>query len=96
MISVPEWQIKSLKRGFREDALPVIVLKKVASCCAAKFRDAGMGREFAEAAWSHYKVDGTDLREIPSLAEQRAYVRSLDTKPAGNVPEEMIDVEDTW
>lgn len=52
-----------------------------------EFCDAGMSREYAEAGWAHYRADGTDMRDIKSMAEQRAFARNLDTEPASNVPE---------
>lgn len=68
---------------------------KIASRYAAEFRDASMSREFAEAVLARYKVDGTDLPEIPSLAEPCIFVSYLNAEPASNVLDRTKDVEDS-
>lgn len=59
------------------------------------FRDAGTSREFAEAVCTHYKADDTDLKEIPSPAQQRAFVQNLDTNRTEDVFKRLDDEEGT-
>lgn len=44
---------------------------------------------------ARYKVDGFDLTNIPYLAEQRVFVRNLDTKHANDVLQGMDDEADS-
>lgn len=48
-----------------------------------EFCDDGMSREYAEVVWARYESGSTDLRDIPSLVEQRVSVH--------NMPEELND-----
>lgn len=79
----------------RGDTLPEVVHAKVAPRYDEELRDARMSREFAKAKWVHYIANGTSLRKIPSLTEQRAYLRNLDIGPSSNVPEAIDDVENS-
>lgn len=54
-----------------------------------------MSREFAKAVWVHYKTDGTDLKGIPSLAKQLAFVHNLRAEHASNVQEGMNNERDS-
>lgn len=51
---------------------------KVAFRYPKEFCDASMSRGFAEAVCAHFKADGIDLKEIPLLAEQRAFVQKFE------------------
>lgn len=53
-----------------------------------------MSREFAKAVWACYNAEDTDLKEIPSLAELRASVQSLDIEPTSDAPKGIDDEED--
>lgn len=46
--------------------------------------------------WARYKADGTDLNEIPSLADQRAFVQNLDTVRLADVPKGIDGKEYNW
>lgn len=70
---------------------------RVRSCeSGSEFCDAGISREFPEAVQARYKVDSTDLKEIPSLAKQRAFVRNFDTGRTSDVAKEIDDEEYNW
>lgn len=71
-----------------------MVHAKVVHRYVDEFCDADMTQEFAKAVWARYKADGTDLREIPSLAEPHAFVRNLNNELADSVLGEMNDEED--
>lgn len=55
--------------------------ERVVSRYVDAFLDADMTLEYAKAVWTLYKADGTDLREIPSLAGQHTFVRKTNTEP---------------
>lgn len=67
---------------------------KVTTHYVQRFCDAGMSREFFEAVWALYKADGTDLREISSLAEQRVIMQTLRNKRTIDVPGKIDDAEE--
>lgn len=95
-IFMPEWRNKILKRGFLGVALPGVVHEKVTPSYVDEFRDADMRREFTEAVSSRYKADGTDVRVIQSLAEQRAFLRKFGTEHSRDVLEGVGGEEDDW
>lgn len=79
------------------DTIPGVTQAKVAPCYVKEFCNAGISREFAEAAvCARYKANGTDLTETLSLAEQRTIVRNLDTARPIDVLEGVDDGEDNW
>lgn len=80
---------KSLKRGLRADALGGVVHSKEAPRYVEEFRSVCMNREFVQAVCARYNADGTDLKEILSLAEERAFVRNLDFERTSDVPKEI-------
>lgn len=96
IISLPEWQPKFLKRGLLGESLLGVVHAILTPRYFDKFSDAGMSPEFAKAVWLCYKAGGTDLSEILSLAEQRAFLRNLDTRRPSDVLKEVDDDENNW
>lgn len=46
--------------------------------------------------WARYKANGTSLRNITFLAEQRVFVHNLNDEPANNAPEVMSDEKYKW
>lgn len=66
-----------------------VVHAKVVPSHVEEFRDAGFSVEFAKAVGARYKAAGTGLSDIPSLAEQRAFVRNLGIERTIDVPEGM-------
>lgn len=67
------------------DAFLEVAHAKITPCFVKKFHDAGMSREFAGAVWACYKTNCTDMKEIPSLAEQHLFVQTLDTECTNDV-----------
>lgn len=96
IILVPEWQTKSLKQGLLGEALPGVVHEKLAPRGVKEFRYAAMSRELAEAVWSCYKANGTGLKKLLLLAEQRTFARNIDTERTSKVTDEIDDDEDNW
>lgn len=77
IVSVPERLSKSLRQILRIDALPGVVSAKFVPRYEEKFLDAATNREFAKATQACNNMDDSDLDGVPSLVEQRAFVRSL-------------------
>lgn len=55
-----------------------------------------MIRAYDESVRALSKADGTDMKNILSLAVQRAFVCSLGTEQASDVPERIDDEEEKW
>lgn len=97
IILVSEWQTKCLKRGLRCQTLLGVVYVEVASCCGEGFCDAGMSRGFVvKAVYARHKADGIYFKEIPSLAEQRVILGSLDTERTGDICKGLDDDGNSW
>lgn len=79
-IFVSEWQTEGFKRGLCCDAVPRVVYMKVALRYLKEICNVSKSREFPKAVWDCYKADETDIKKIPSLLEQRAFVQFLDTE----------------
>lgn len=77
----------------RGQAYPEVLHAKDAPCHAYKFHDAGVSQAHAEAVPAYYKADATNLQKISSPAEQRVFVRNMNTEPASKVREGIDDKE---
>lgn len=58
-----------------------------------EFHDAGMIREFVKAVCARYKAGCKNLEVIFSLAEQHAFVKTLESDRASDVPDRMDEEE---
>lgn len=74
---VPEWKTDGCMQKRHVDAPPGTAHVKAAPRYVETFRDSGIERDFSEAICDHFKAEGTDLRRIPSIGEQRVVVESI-------------------
>lgn len=66
----------------------------MASCYVEVASIAGMRRESSVEVWARCKGNGTDLKEISSLAKQRTFVQNFDNERTSDVPKGVDDEED--
>lgn len=54
-----------------------------------------MKYDFAEAVWNHFRTEGIDLKDIPSIEEQRAFVRDVASR-GDEADVEAAGAENDW
>lgn len=70
-----------------------MVHPKVAPRYAEKYQNCSIKQDFAEVTWNNFKVDGADMRVIPSSEKQAAFVRVVAGR-GGEVDVEAADAEE--
>lgn len=91
MIFVPECQAKSSRRVLCSHAAPRFVRATVASRYVEELCDIRMCRESAAGLRACHKAEGTSLKNIWSLAEQRNVVQNVGNKRTNDVSEVIVD-----
>lgn len=73
-IAVLKWNADGCKQERHGDPLPGAVYPKIVPMYVEDYQDSGMKRYFADAVWKPFNTKGVDLRVIPSVKKQRAFV----------------------
>lgn len=68
---------------------------KVVQRYVEEYRDSGIKRDFAEAVQNCFEMECSDFRVIPSIEEERAFVRYV-AGCRGEVDSKAADAENNW
>lgn len=93
---MPEWNAAGFRRGRSGQMVLAVLHLPFTSSYVEGLFDAGLNRAYAQAIWKCFRANWTGLVCVPSLEDQRVFLRVAEALPVGAGLKDEVDGEDNW